>query len=169
MGFIGKWGVGDPPRELFDYDRTFPGQGQYFVQQNGQKIHLTRLMGDQALAVSRGAPADRPFALSISFKAPHVQDSQSVIVQPFVYDPAHESLYADITIPPPKLAADEYYERLPDFLKNSENRARWAARFWGPARYQECVKGYYRLIRKWTTKWDASRPSSNAAAWPTTP
>lgn len=146
VGIIGKWGVGDPPRDVFDYDRMFPGQGSYLIERDGQQIHLTKLMGDQALEFLSGAPADRPFALSISFKAPHVQDSASVNDQPFRYDPAHESWYEDVTIPPPKLAASLYYDRLPDFLKNSENRARWAARFWGPARYQECVKGYYRLI-----------------------
>ncbi len=146
VGFIGKWGVGDPPREAFDYDRTFPGQGNYLLEQDGKQIHLTRLMGDQALEFLSEAPADRPFSLSISFKAPHVQDSPSVNEQMFRYDPAHESWYQDASIPVPKLAASEYYDRLPDFLKNSENRARWAARFWGPARYQECVKAYYRLI-----------------------
>ncbi len=146
VGFIGKWGVGDPPVGAFDYDRTFPGQGRYFVKRDGKQVHLTRLMGDQALEFLAGAPADRPFALSISFKAPHVQDSPSVNEQPFRYDPAHEAWYNGVAIPAPKLAASEYYDRLPEFLKNSENRARWAARFWGPARYQECVKGYYRLI-----------------------
>lgn len=146
VGFIGKWGVGEPPRGAFDYDRMFPGQGKYFVEQDGKPIHLTRLMGDQALEFLAQAPKDRPFSLSISFKAPHVQDSPSVNEQPFRYDPAHEAWYDGVTIPMPKLAASEYYDRLPEFLKNSENRARWAARFWGPARYQECVKGYYRLI-----------------------
>lgn len=146
LGFIGKWGVGPPPEKLFDYDRAFPGQGNYFVKRDGQQIHLTRLMGEEALEFLAGAPTDRPFCLSISFKAPHVQDSESVNEQPFVSDPAHASWYADVTIPPPKLAATQYFERLPEFLKNSENRARWAARFWGPARYQECVRGYYRLI-----------------------
>ncbi len=146
VGFIGKWGVGDPPRDAFNYDRMFPGQGNYLVKHDGRQIHLTRLMGDQAMEFISTAPADRPFALSISFKAPHVQDSVSVNDQPFRYDPAHEPWYEEVTIPQPKLAASQYHDRLPDFLQNSENRARWAARFWGPARYQECVKAYYRLI-----------------------
>jgi arylsulfatase A-like enzyme len=146
VGFIGKWGVGEPPKNLFDFDRMFPGQGNYFVKQDGRQIHLTRLMGDEAIEFLEAAPADRPFCLSVSFKAPHEEDSQSVIQQPFLHAPAHASWYADVTIPPPKLAANEYFERLPEFLKNSENRARWAARFWGPARYQECVRAYYRLI-----------------------
>lgn len=146
VGFIGKWGVGPPPEGLFDYDRTFAGQGRYLIERDGKQIHLTRLMGDQALEFIAGAPADRPFTLSISFKAPHVQDTPSVNAQPFVYDPAHKAQYADVTIPLPKLAASKYFDRLPDFLKNSENRARWAVRFWGPARYQDSVKSYYRLI-----------------------
>ena len=35
---------------------------------------------------------------------------------------------------------------MPEFLKNSENRAVAGPCFWGPARYQECVRAYYRLI-----------------------
>lgn len=147
IGFIGKWGVGRPPRDYFDYDRTFPGQGSYFVEVNGERRHLTSVMGDQALEFLDGARPGEPFCLSISFKAPHVDDSVvSVHGQPFPYDPELGRLYADEPVPVPGLAAPQYFERLPEFLQDSEARARWAVRFWGPQRYQFTVKAYYRLV-----------------------
>lgn len=146
IGFIGKWGVGNPPREAFDYDRTFPGQGNYFLEVDGQRRHLTSVMGDQALEFLAGNPAGQPFCLSVSFKAPHVQDSPSVHAQQFPFDPVLESWYTADVIPVPETAHNRHFERLPVFLQDSEARARWAARFWGPARYQFSVKSYYRLI-----------------------
>jgi arylsulfatase A-like enzyme len=146
-GFIGKWGVGQPPKDFFDYNTGFPGQGNFFLEVNGERRHLESVMGDQALEFLGGAKPDQPFCLSISFKAPHVQDSANTAhSQPFPYDPALEHLYQDVSIPVPALNAPHYFEQLPDFLQNSEARARWAIRFWGPERYQQSVKSYYRLI-----------------------
>ncbi len=146
-GFVGKWGVGQPPKDFFDYNTGFPGQGNYRVKVDGQDRHLESVLGDQALEFLATAPKDQPFCLSVSFKAPHVQDSENTAhSQPFPYDPKLESLYGDVSIPVPAQNAPRFYEELPDFLKNSEARARWAIRFWGPARYQASVKSYYRLI-----------------------
>jgi arylsulfatase A-like enzyme len=146
VGFIGKWGVGDPPKGYFDYDRTFPGQGKYFLEVSGQTRHLTSVMGDQAIEFVSTAPADRPFCLSVSFKAAHVQDSYDITDTPFPYDPSLGGLYEDVEIAPPVSALPEFFARLPRSLQDSEGRLRWAIRFWGPARYQESVKGYYRLV-----------------------
>lgn len=146
IGFIGKWGVGEPPVNFFDFDRSFAGQGRYLMERNGVKRHLTSIMGDDAIEFLEGASPDVPFCLSISFKAPHVQDSYNLKDDPFPSDPALDNLYEDRTIPPPVTSEGTYFERLPTFLQNSENRMRWAVRFWGPDRYQESIKGYYRLV-----------------------
>jgi arylsulfatase A-like enzyme len=146
-GFIGKWGVGSPPEDFFDYNKAFAGQGQYWnVDEEGEERHLTGVMGDQALEFLRQDTSDAPFLLSISFKAAHVQDSYDVSDGVYPFDPALSGLYSDIEIPLPETADPKYYEQLPEFLKNSENRMRWGVRFWGPARAQESLKGYYRLI-----------------------
>jgi arylsulfatase A-like enzyme len=148
-GFIGKYGVGKPPgKDVFDYNRGFPGQGRFRVNVDGKPRHLSSVMADQALEFLDGCRAEQPFHLSISFKAPHVQDSPSVKSEQFPFDPSPEiaNLYTQITIPLPATATSEYFDRLPDFLKNSENRSRWAVRYWGPQRTQESLKGYYRLI-----------------------
>lgn len=148
-GFIGKYGVGRPPGDLLDFNRAFPGQGQYVVKRpDGSTVHLDRLMAEQAEEFLDGCTRDQRFHLSISFKSPHVQDSPSVKSVQFPYDPEPEiaNLYRDIAIPPPPTANNDLFERWPDFIKNSENRSRWAVRYWGPERTQESLKGYYRLI-----------------------
>ena len=135
---------GEPPDTLFDVWRGFSGQGSYEQKDEaGRDVHLTRLMGSQAIDFLEGAAAqEEPFALSISFKAPHVQDRDP---RQFVYDPAYEALYADATIPPPRPGDD--FDQFPAFFREAnEGRARWETRFSTPERYQQSVKGYYRLV-----------------------
>lgn len=144
VGFIGKWGLGgDLPRERFDYFEGFTGQGVYFHDINGQETHLTRIMGNQAEEFLRGCAPNQPFCLSISTKAPHVQDGDP---DPFRYDPVYKDLYRDISIPPPQTADSVYFEKMPEFIRTSEGRTRWQSRFATPELYQHSVKGYYRLI-----------------------
>lgn len=149
-GFIGKWGVGNPEQadSMLDYNQGFPGQSHYFEgdvkEKKGQ--HLTARMGDQAIEFLKGCDENTPFHLSISFKAAHVQDSADIYSDQFPSDPAFADLYSDITIPQPHTAAAEYFDRMPDFLKDSINRDRWAIRFRSPGYFQRSVKDYYRLI-----------------------
>lgn len=142
-GFIGKYGVGNHmPADRFDYWKGFPGQGQFFPPEGGGE-HLTNIQGQQAVEFIEGAKPGRPFCLSVSFKAPHAQDPDP---EQYLYDPALESLYRDVEIPLPKTAAPHYFDRLPDFMKNTEGRNRWKWRFDTPEKYQRMVKAYYRLI-----------------------
>jgi arylsulfatase A-like enzyme len=146
-GFIGKYGVGrEMPADQFDVWHGFPGQGKYeTVDPEGRPIHLTRLMGRQAVEFLENAPAERPFALSVSFKAPHVQDEDP---RQFIPDPADAELYRGVTIPIPHTASSRHLERLPPFLRadSTESRLRWQKRFATPEVYRESVKNYYRLI-----------------------
>ena len=142
-GFIGKFGVGDHmPTDSFDVWHGFPGQGTYFSQGEGGP-HLTDVQRDQANDFLHGAPRDRPFCLSISFKAPHVQDED-----PRQYLPSRETLplYEDVEVPAPRGAGPEDILRFPLPFQRSENRRRWAIRFSTPELYQASTKGYYRLI-----------------------
>ena len=149
-GFIGKWGVGHPrqAQAILDFNEGFPGQSRYFEgdvsKKHGQ--HLTAKMGDQALQFLDSCKVGEPFHLSISFKAPHCQDSRDILADHFPSDRRFEDLYEDLVIPRPVAAAHEYFQQMPDFLKNSMNRDRWAIRFRSPGRYQQSVKDYYRLI-----------------------
>lgn len=143
-GFVGKWGLGgDPPAEAFDYFTGFSGQGTYFEEIDGTVMHRTQILGDQALEFLDTCTPERPFCLSISFKAPHVQDEHP---DQFLYDARFRHLYREDRIEPAKTAEPEYFQRLPDFLRESEGRVRWGKRFETPEHYQTSVKRYYRLI-----------------------
>jgi arylsulfatase A-like enzyme len=147
-GFVGKYGVGkgqDFPGDKFDFWRGCPGQCDPYERKDkdGNYKHLTQIMGEQAIEFLRGCSKDQPFCLSVSFKAPHVQDADP---RQFVYDRAHANLYKDATMPVPETADPKYFEALPEFLQNSEARRRWQIRFATPEKYQESVRSYYRLI-----------------------
>jgi arylsulfatase A-like enzyme len=145
-GFIGKFGVGNnPPASMFDYWRGFAGQGDYMTRDSaGHSMHLTRLESQQAIAFLDTQPHNQPFALSISFKAPHVQDDAAIQFIPEVTD---ASMYSSVVVPPPATADDTYWQSFPAFFKsNNLARERWQALFSTPERYQASVKGYYRLV-----------------------
>ncbi len=143
-GFVGKWGLGGAlPEHAFDYFDGFSGQGEYFHEIDGAQVHLTTLLADKAVEFLEGCSRDKPFCLSVSFKAPHVQDSDP---RQFLYDPAFEHLYRDDLIPTAKTAAERYFDALPEFLKPTEGRHRWERRFATPDQFQQSVKGYYRLV-----------------------
>ncbi len=142
-GFIGKFGVGNKmPEDQFDVWMGFPGQGFYFPHgPNGP--HLNHIMRDQASEFLHSAPSAKPFCLSISFKAPHVQDED-----PRQYLPSEdtEARYQNVAIPPHGGAGSDDIRRFPLAFHHSENRRRWGVRFSTPELYQQSVKGYYRLI-----------------------
>src|SRR5487761_1941455 len=142
-GFIGKYGVGNKmPEDQFDVWMGFPGQGFYFPNGPGGP-HLNHIMRDQASEFLHSAPSARPFCLSISFKAPHVQDED-----PRQYLPSKdtEERYRNVTIPPHGGAPTDDINRFPAAFQHSENRRRWGIRFSTPELYQQSMKGYYRLI-----------------------
>jgi len=139
IGFIGKWGVGSKvPADKFHYFKGFPGQGKYFHEIDGERVHLTSIMADEALEFLKGCRRGEPFCLSISFKAPHA---------PFTdFDPALGELYRDVPIPLPKTATVEAARRVPDFIRKSLGGAvglKWASNH---ELLREHIRRYYRLI-----------------------
>lgn len=143
IGFIGKFGVGDhPPAAAFDFWKGFAGQGSYFPQ-GPAGPHLTDITTGQAIAFLSTAPRDKPFCLSISYKAPHVQDEDP---RQYLPSPSTLELYNDVSIPPPRGAGPRDIARFPPAIQHSESRRRWGVRFSTPDLYQASMKGYYRLI-----------------------
>ncbi len=143
-GFIGKWGLDKQPlpEGEFDFWRGFPGQGKYFPK-GEPGPHLTSIMGDQAIEFLSSGPGSSPFCLSVSFKAPHVEDPDS---RQFLPDPEDEALYRNTTFPLPKTFDTRYTSALPESVARSENRRRWAVRFSTPEIFQRSVRNYYALI-----------------------
>ena len=147
IGFIGKYGVGNNlPEAEYDYWRGVPGQPDYeTTDDEGNPVHCTRLFGNQAIEFLDTVTPEQPFCLSVSFKAPHVQDGDP---RQFIPDPAFNHLYQDVTVPKPVTATAAHHAALPDFLRSEDamTRVRWHLRFENDELYQTRVKNYYRLI-----------------------
>ncbi len=144
--FIGKYGVGNQlPIDQYDYWQGFSGQGSFNQQdENGNPIHLTQKIGQQANEfLEMQKDADKPFCLSISFKAPHVEGDPGY----FLPDAASDTLYSDITASIPVTSIPEYFDHFPSsFTTNNVARNRWKTRFATPEMQQESIKKYYQLI-----------------------
>lgn len=145
-GFIGKWGIGEGtplPSDHFDVWDGFERQGHY-VEPGSTGKHLTERQAEAAQSfLRRAASSHKPFALTVSFKAPHAQDGEA---QEFPTQADFSDYYANVTIPAPATATPEHAQRQPDFLKHTESARRWEKRFASPERFQDTVKRYYRLI-----------------------
>jgi arylsulfatase A-like enzyme len=101
-------------------------------------------MTQQAIAFLKSQTPDQPFILSISYKAPHVQDEGT---RRFIPETQDAQMYSSAFIPPPATADDTYWSAFPDFFRTDNlARDRWQELFSTPDRYQASVKGYYRLI-----------------------
>jgi arylsulfatase A-like enzyme len=88
-------------------------------------------------------PREKPFCLSMSFKAPHEQDEDP---RAYLPSPSTLPLYTDTPIPTPKGAGRKDVRRFPLAIQRSESRRRWVTRFSTPELYQASMKGYYRLV-----------------------
>jgi len=150
VGFFGKLGVIiDSANQYFEqsdfYDRGgSPDRRGYFYKKIGKDtVHLTRYTGYQAQDFIKNAPADKPFCLSLSFSAPHGHDNSA---DQYFWQDKSADLYKNIKIPEPLLGEDEYFNRLPKEVREGFNRVRWKWRFDSPEKYQQMVKGYYRMI-----------------------
>jgi len=145
-GFTGKFGIGCAKggrQKMFDWWRPM-GRGPYFKKQaDGSERHLTDLTGDAAVEFLRSCKPDQPFCLSVSFNAPHAEDSDK---RQYFWPRELDDLYKDVKIPVPRTADPAFFERQPEFLKESLNRIRWHWRFETPEMAQRMTKGYYRMI-----------------------
>jgi arylsulfatase A-like enzyme len=143
-GFVGKFGIRVPEgveEEWFDYFQ--PTAFPYFKNIDGEKKHLTDINMDLAIDFIRKTDPEQPFCLSLSTWAPHADDDEK---QQYFWPAACDALYRDVEIPPPVLGEPSFFDSLPEFVKKSMNRERWFWRFDTPEKYQEMVKGYYRMI-----------------------
>ncbi|QHT67638.1 sulfatase [Rhodocytophaga rosea] len=152
IGFIGKYGVGEPkeqPKDQFDFwAGSDKGQPDYeMTDKNGQFIHHTdKVSGDiREFLQEFGNKNKEPFCLSVSFKAPHEQDGDP---PRFIVQERFKKMYANATIPVPETADPKYWNSFPDFFRTDDNiaRKRWTPLFSSPELHQETVKNYYRLI-----------------------
>ena len=144
-GFVGKFGVevskDTIKQQMFDYFQ--PMQPPYMKKQkDGITRHLTDITGDKAIEFLQTCNSDQPFCLSISFNAPHAEDTNP---EQYVWPKTMDKLYENVEIPAPRDGVDDFFEKQPKFIKESLNRIRWHWRF-TPDKYQRMVKGYFRML-----------------------
>ncbi len=159
-GLIGKFGLaakGIAPSladegaigkmfDVFDNYEHWTKDGYEIRQPDGRVRHLTDITGDKAidfLRTHRSAHPSQPFCLSVSFNAPHAQDNDP---RHYIWPAAEDSLYADAKIPEPLNAHPDFFRRLPKFLRDTESRVRWQARYATSADYQRNMRGLYRMV-----------------------
>ncbi len=149
VAFAGKWGF---PLDVSNYAEQFDkwggfagaGQGSYVTAKNRSLApyakrypHVTRALGAFGRDFIRDcAPAEKPFCLSLSFKAPHNPHN--------TIDPDDQKLYQDTKLPKPDNWGPEYLDKLPvqpklgrQYLQRSE---------WDADHYDDHMKHYYQLI-----------------------
>ena len=142
-GFVGKFGVKvneDIQDTMFTSKAVtwYP----YFVEIEGEQVHLADVHGDHAIDFIK-SNKEGPFCLSLSFWSPHANDDEE---QQYFWPEYCDSLYADVEIPTPETADPVFFEQLPEFLQTTMNRKRWYWRYDTPEKFQQMVKGYYRMI-----------------------
>jgi arylsulfatase A-like enzyme len=148
IGFIGKYGVGLHQRPIYKYDYWACEkslQPRYEGRDaNGHYLHYTDKVQNDIFKFLDRFGKQAPFCLSVSFKAPHVQDGHP---RQFIYNPRYRNLFKDVDIPLPETADSSFWNQFPDdFQVNNEARKRWQIRFPNKEKYQESVASYYRLI-----------------------
>ncbi|MBJ7880478.1 sulfatase family protein [Gelidibacter salicanalis] len=160
-GFYGKFGVKynhlDSLYNVYEnYDLRYDRKDRtsyYYKTLGKDTVHLTRYTGEKAIEFIKEAPTDKPFSLQLSFSAPHASDNT---VEQYFWDEEYDHVLKNTTVPDGQTALnivpgadiseDEYYDRLPQRVKDGFNRLRWHWRYDTPEKYQHSVKGYYRMI-----------------------
>jgi arylsulfatase A-like enzyme len=149
IGFIGKYGVGlnRHPSDKYDYwgcERVIQPRYENY-DSTGKMTHYTDIVNGRIEEFLSIYGKTGPFCLSVSFKAPHVEDSDP---RQFIYKKKYSGYYKDLDYPRPESGGDEYWKMFPEkFRLNNEARRRWQIRFETDTLFRESVRGYYRLIQ----------------------
>lgn len=143
-GYVGKYDVGQARPADFDFLRAYHGR-HWVAGADGERVHVTEKNARDSIEFLRARPRDRPFLLSVGYFAAHAEDSAPEQYLPQEWS---ASFYDGVTVPPSPLANPRYLAALPPFLATdaNEGRVRFRWRFDTPARYQEYMLRYYRLI-----------------------
>ena len=149
IGFIGKYGVGleKHPSDKYDYwgcEKVIQPRYENY-DSTGKMTHYTDIVNGRIQEFLSTYGSDGPFCLSVSFKAPHVEDSDP---RQFIYNKRYLKYYNDLNYPRPESGSDKYWKSFPEeFRFKNEARRRWTMCFETDSQFRESVRGYYRLIQ----------------------
>jgi arylsulfatase A-like enzyme len=118
----------------------------YFkTQPDGSRRHVTQIIGDRAIEfLQQQNDADKPFCLSISFKAPHAEDGDKKDHYPVPEVVA--GMYDELEVPPARLSDPDVFKSHPEFFKQSMHRERFGWRWDTPEKYARNMRGYWGMI-----------------------
>jgi arylsulfatase A-like enzyme len=90
-GVLGKWGMGTAGAETaFDVFDAWAGQGSYFHDVDGEKVHNAAWLAARAREFLGSGSPEQPFCLTVCFKSPH---------HPYQPDERDRRLFEDVDIP----------------------------------------------------------------------
>jgi len=146
-GMVGKFGVkteAGATERLFDVFEPFAAAPYIREAEDGTMRHLSDITTERAIEFLRSSNSAAPFALTLSFNAPHADDGDE---RQFIWPEALDDLYSGVTLPEPPLSDPAFFEALPEFQKEASlNRVRWYWRFDTPEKAEQMTKGYLRMI-----------------------
>ena len=144
-GFVGKWGVKFERGVMSEHFDTYrPMSPPYLRKRDGEGArHLTDRTADEAIRFIAEGAGEEPFCLTLSFNAPHAEDSHP---EQFIPPADLALLYADAEVAVPPLSSPEVFDVLPEFMRTSLNRVRWGWRFDSREKQIERTLDYWRMI-----------------------
>jgi len=150
LGFFGKFGMqfeDEIENELFDELKNSTTSGYFRLRGPGwsEHVHLTDLTTDEAIEFIDNLEDDEPFCVSLSYNAPHADDTNP---RQYVWPERNDTLYVNTELPEIPLKEQEYYDQLPEILKDSLylGNIRYKWRYDNPEKAENMIKGYYRMI-----------------------
>ncbi len=150
LGFFGKFGMQfeeDAQKDIFDAFDNSNTSGYFRLVGPGWKkhVHLTDLTTDKAIEYIGKLEDDAPFCVSISYNAPHADDTNP---RQYIWPDRNDQMYQGTPLPEVPLTEDEYWEALPAILRDSMymGNIRYKWRFDTPDKAENMIKGYYRMI-----------------------
>jgi len=141
---VGKYGIGAPRPDDFDFLRAYE-RDHWLTRDDGTRVHVTEQNTRDALDALAARPSDRPFLLMLNFFAPHAEDNAP---EQYLPQPESAPAYDGTAMPPPLRGDPRYLAALPPFLSAdvNEGRRRFFKRFDTPARYDDYLRRYFRLL-----------------------
>ncbi|WP_299529911.1 sulfatase [Ulvibacterium sp.] len=150
VGFFGKFGVhfeNELEKTIFDGFETSRTDGYFRLRGKGwsKHEHLTDITTNDAIDFIEGLDKGQPFCVSISYNAPHADDTNP---RQYVWPKRNDTLYQNAKLPKVSLTEQTYHSALPDILRDSLylGNIRYKWRFDTPEKAEQMIKGYYKMI-----------------------
>lgn len=114
-GVLGKWGMGTAgTEEVFDVFDAWAGQGAYFHDTDGGRVHNAEWLAIRAREFLASCTPETPFCLTVCFKSPH---------HPYQPDERDARLYEEVVIPKRRTDTPEAYRAVAaPVIEHSLNR-----------------------------------------------